>query len=183
MTLTNSARLRNLKYRPPKPALNRGRGQRPSLTGGNNEAQALICFCRHHFGTNHTIGCAIHLACWSLHQEARWRRRNAGGIPRPRGLTAADCALIVVGTIERNTFQGEVKYELDASELEAQRKAVLDYLKGGSSSSDINVEPDLMMSITFAPQSATVNDVDWGPRGPCPEHTGIFGRYTKDRSR
>src|SRR5215510_9546940 len=121
---------------------------------------------------------------WVQKAGTEWRIFvNAGGIPKPRGLTAADCALIVVGTIERNTFQGEVKYELDASELEAQRKAVLDYLKGGSSkpSSDIDVEPDLVMSITFAPQSATVNDVDWGPRGPCPEHTGIFGRYTKEK--
>src|SRR5262245_64721677 len=84
---------------------------------------------------------------WVQKAGTEWRIFvNAGGIPKPRGLTAADCALIVVGTIERNTFQGEVKYELDASELEAQRKAVLDYLKGGSSSSDINVEPDLMMS-------------------------------------
>jgi len=121
---------------------------------------------------------------WVQKAGAEWRILvNAAGIPRPRGRTAADCALIVIGTIERNTFQGEVKYELDASELEAQRKAVLDYLKGGSSkpSSDIDVEPDLVMSITFAPQSATVNDVDWGPRGPCPEHTGIFGRYTKEK--
>src|SRR5262245_2057348 len=56
---------------------------------------------------------------------------NAGGIPRPRGLTAADCALLVVGAIEGNTFQGEVKYDLDTSELKARRKAVLDYLNGG----------------------------------------------------
>jgi hypothetical protein len=34
----------------------------------------------------------------------------AGGIPRPRGLTAADCALVAVGAIEGNTFQGEIKY-------------------------------------------------------------------------
>src|SRR5215831_8689233 len=65
---------------------------------------------------------------------AEWRIFvNAGGIPRPRGRTAADCALIAVGAIEGNTFQGEVKYELDVAELEAQRTAVLDYLKGGSS--------------------------------------------------
>src|SRR5215467_8757804 len=63
---------------------------------------------------------------WVQKAGAEWRILvNAAGIPRPRGRTAADCALIVVGTIERNTFQGEVKYELDASELEAQRKAVL----------------------------------------------------------
>jgi len=110
---------------------------------------------------------------------------NAGGIPRPRGATDADCALIVVGAIEGNTFQGEVKYDLDPSELEAQRKAVLDYLNGGSSkpSSDIDVEAGLKMTITFAPQSATVHDVDWGPGKACTEHTGIFGRYMKDRQR
>jgi hypothetical protein len=68
---------------------------------------------------------------WVQKAGAEWRIFvNAGGIPRA-GATAADCALIVVGTIERNTFQGEVKYELDASELDqARRKAVLDYLKG-----------------------------------------------------
>src|SRR5262249_1912335 len=32
----------------------------------------------------------------------------AGGIPRPRGLTAADCGLIAVGAIEGDTFQGEI---------------------------------------------------------------------------
>jgi len=60
---------------------------------------------------------------------------------------------------------------------------VLDYLNGGSSkpSSDIPVEAGLKMTITFAPQSATVNDVDWGSRAPCPQSTGLFGRYTKDR--
>jgi hypothetical protein len=62
---------------------------------------------------------------------------------------------------------------------------VLDYLKGGSSkpSSDVDVEAGLKMTITFGPQSATVNDVDWAMRSPCPEHTGIFGRYTKDQKR
>jgi hypothetical protein len=112
---------------------------------------------------------------------------NAGGIPRG-GATAADCALIAVGAIEGNTFQGEVKYDFDTSELGApQRKAVLDYLKGGSSkpssASSDDVEAGLKMTITFAPQSATVNDVDWAARSPCPQHTGIFGRYTKDRKR
>jgi hypothetical protein len=108
---------------------------------------------------------------------------NAGGIPRPRGATAADCALIVVGAIEGNTFQGEVKYNLDPSELETRRKAVLDYLNGGSfePSSDDAVEAGLKMTIIFGPQSATVNAVDWGPGGPCPEGTGLIGRYTKDR--
>jgi hypothetical protein len=121
---------------------------------------------------------------WVQKAGAEWRIFvNAGGIPRPRGRTAPDCAVIAVGAIEGNTFQGEVKYGLDGPELEAQRKAVLDYVKGGSSKpgSDIDVEAGLKMTITFAPQTATVNDVDWGARGPCPEQTGIFGRYTKDR--
>ena len=107
---------------------------------------------------------------------------NAGGIPRG-GVTAADCALIAVGAIESNTFQGEVKYDFDASEFKAQRKAGLDYLKGGSSkpssANSDDVEAGLKMTITFAPQSATVNDVDW--EAPCPPHAGIFGRYTKRR--
>src|SRR5262249_7388571 len=61
---------------------------------------------------------------WGQKAGPEWRILvTAAGIPRPRGRTAADCALIVVGTIERNTFQGEVKSLLDASELEAQRKA------------------------------------------------------------
>ena len=52
----------------------------------------------------------------------------AAGIPRPRGLTAADCGLIAVGAIEENTFQGEIK-SFDVPD----RKAVLDCLKGGNS--------------------------------------------------
>ena len=94
--------------------------------------------------------------------------------------------LIVVGAIEGNTFQGEVKYDLDTPQLEAQRKVVLDYLNGGSSkpSSNIDVEAGVKMTITFAPKSATVNDVDWGfPPKVCTPRTGIFGRYTKDRIR
>ena len=122
---------------------------------------------------------------WVQKAGAEWRIFvNAGGIPKSRGRTAPDCALIALGAIEGKTFQGEVKYGLDGPELEAQRQAVLDYVKGGSSKpgSDIDVEAGLKMTITFAPQSATVNDVDWGyGRGPCPNGTGIFGRYTKDR--
>jgi hypothetical protein len=118
---------------------------------------------------------------------AEWRIFiNAAGYPRPRGLTGPDCALIAVGAIEGNTFQGEVKYGLDTSELKAQRNAVLDYLKGDSSkpSSDIDVEAGVKMTITFTTQSATVNDVDWSAeQDPCTPHTGIFGRYTKDQKR
>jgi hypothetical protein len=130
---------------------------------------------------------------WVQKAEAEWRIFVwAGGGYRPRGLTAPDCALIAVGAIEGKTFQGEVKYTFDASAsaFKAQRKAGLDYLKGGSSkpsyssanSDDVeDVEAGLKMTITFAPQSATVNDVDWpyGAQNPCPPHTGIFGRYTK----
>ena len=117
---------------------------------------------------------------------AEWRIFiTAAGYPRG-GRTDPDCALIAVGEIEGNTFQGEVKYSLDTSELKAQRNAVLDYLKGGSSkpSSDIDVEAGVKMTITFTTQSATVNDVDWSAeQSPCTPHTGIFGRYTKDQKR
>jgi len=62
---------------------------------------------------------------------------------------------------------------------------LLDYLNGGNikpSPDDNAVEAGLKMTITFAPQSATVNAVDWGSeRAQCPEGTGLFGRYTKDR--
>jgi hypothetical protein len=118
---------------------------------------------------------------------AEWRIFvGAGGYPRPRGLTASDCDLIAVGAIEGDTFQGEVKYSLAPPELKAQRKAMLDYLKGGSSklSSGIDVEAGVKMTITFTTQSATVNDVDWSAeQDPCTPHTGIFGRYTKDQKR
>ena len=72
-------------------------------------------------------------------------------------LTAADCGLIAVGAIEGKTFQGEIKYIFDASS--GQRKAALDYLKGGSSKpNDIDVEAGHKITITFAPQSATLRD-------------------------
>jgi hypothetical protein len=48
------------------------------LIGANSETKAHLCMSCHRFGANHAIGCAIHLACWSLHQEARWPRRNVG---------------------------------------------------------------------------------------------------------
>jgi hypothetical protein len=120
---------------------------------------------------------------WVQKAGAEWRIFVwAGGVPRGPA-TTQDCALIAVGAIEGKTFQGEVKYDFDASEFKAQRKAGLDYLKGGSSkpssANSDDVEAGLKMTITFAPQSATVNDVDW--EAPCPKHAGIFGRYTKRR--
>src|ERR1700730_1934821 len=45
--------------------------------GDKNEAKVHICSSRDRFGANCTIKCAIRLACWSLHQETRRRRRNA----------------------------------------------------------------------------------------------------------
>jgi hypothetical protein len=104
----------------------------------------------------------------------------AGGIPRPRGLTAADCGLIAVGAIEGDTFQGEIKYVFDNT---ADRKAVLDYLKGGNSKpSDIDVEAGHKLTIAFAPQSATLPHGQFSVvAAGCPDHTGLFGRYTKDR--
>jgi hypothetical protein len=123
---------------------------------------------------------------WVQKVGAEWRIFVwAGGVPRGPGgsATTQDCALIAVGAIEGKTFQGEVKYDFDASEFKAQREAGLDYLKGGSSkpssANSDDVEAGLKMTITFAPQSATVNDVDW--EAPCPPHAGIFGRYTKRR--
>ena len=126
---------------------------------------------------------------WVQKAGAEWRIFVwAGGVPRGPGgsATTQDCALIAVGAVEGKTFQGEIKYTFDASEFKAQRKAGLDYLKGGSSkpsyssanSNDVeDVEAGHKLTITFAPQSATVNDADW--EAPCPPHAGIFGRYTK----
>jgi hypothetical protein len=115
--------------------------------------------------------------------EGGWRIfAIAAGVPRPRGLTAADCGLIAVGAIEGDTFQGEIKYVFDNT---ADRKAVLDYLKGGNSKpSDIDVEPGQKLTITFARQSATLPDGQFSVvAAGCPDHTGLFGRYTKDRKR
>ena len=103
----------------------------------------------------------------------------AGGVPRPRGLTAADCGLVAVGAIEGKTFQGEIKYIFDNTD----RKAALDYLKGGNSKpNDIDVEAGHKITITFAPQSATLRD-DQGDisAAGCTEHHGLFGRFTKRR--
>jgi hypothetical protein len=105
----------------------------------------------------------------------------AGGGYRPRGLTAADCGLIAVGAIQGHTFQGEIKYVFDNT---VDRKAALDYLKGGNSkpSDSEEVEAGHKLTITFARQSATLHDGSVVAAG-CPDHTGLFGRYTKDRKR
>ena len=113
--------------------------------------------------------------------EGGWRIfAIAAGVPRPRGLTAADCGLIAVGAIEGNTFQGEIKYLVDVTD----RKAVLDNLKGGNSKpgDSEEVEPGHKLTITFARQSATLQDGSVVAAG-CPVRTGLFGRYTKDRKR
>lgn len=104
----------------------------------------------------------------------------AAGYPRPRGLTAADCGVIAVGAIEGNTFQGEIKYGFDNT---VDRKAVLDYLKGGNSkpSDSEEVEAGHKLTITFARQSATLQDDSVVVSGACTAHAGLFGRYTKDR--
>ena len=87
---------------------------------------------------------------------------SAGGIPRGAA-TAADCTLIAVGEIKGNTFQGEIKYQLDTAD--------------DKPSPDNAVESGDKMTITFAPRFATVTAADVG----CGIGTGIFGRYTKDR--
>jgi hypothetical protein len=134
---------------------------------------------------------------WVEKAGAEWRIFvDAAGVPRPRGLTAADCALIFVGVIEGNTFQGEAKYFPDPSKLYpnptagspelvgAQRQAVLDYLKGGSSEPSWDaVQAGHKITITFAPQSATLPDGPAVIEAGCPDHTGLFGRYTKDQKR
>jgi len=91
---------------------------------------------------------------------------TAGGIPRG-GATAADCTLITVGEIKGNTFQGEIKYSLDPPDAKP--------------APDNAVEPGHKMTITFAPQSATLTAADVVDL--CPIGTGLFGRYTKDRKR
>ena len=95
----------------------------------------------------------------------------AGGIPRG-GLTAADCALVAVGTIEGNTFQGEIKY-LGDEERDFKTMMVPDHA----------VEAGHNLTITFAPQSATLPDGNDVVAAGCPGGTGLLGRYTKDRKR
>jgi hypothetical protein len=96
----------------------------------------------------------------------------AGGYPRPRGLTAADCALIAVGAIEGNTFQGEIKY---LGDVERDFKTLM--------IPDHAVEAGHNLTITFASQSASLPDGNDLVAAGCPDHTGLFGRYTKDRKR
>jgi hypothetical protein len=124
---------------------------------------------------------------WVQKAGAEWRTFvNAAGYPRGPGgsLTAADCGLIVVGAIEGKTFQGEIKYIFDVLGA-PQREAVLDYLKGGSSKPSLDdVEAGHKLTITFAPQSATLPDGQFSVvEAGCPQHTGLLGRYTKDRNR
>jgi hypothetical protein len=94
----------------------------------------------------------------------------AGGVPRPRGLTAADCALVAVGAIEGNTFKGEIKY---LGDVERDFKTMM--------TPDHAVEAGHNLTITFATQSATLPDGSDVVAAGCPDHTGLFGRYTKDR--
>jgi hypothetical protein len=96
----------------------------------------------------------------------------AGGYPRPRGLTAADCALVAVGAIEGNTFHGEIKY-LGDEERDFKTMMIPDNA----------VEAGHNLTITFAPQSATLPDGHDVVGAGCPDHHGLLGRYTKDRQR
>jgi hypothetical protein len=91
---------------------------------------------------------------------------TAGGIPRG-GATAADCTLIVVGALKNNTLEGEIKYNLDTTDARP--------------SPENAVEPGHKMTITLAPQLATITyaEVDT----VCGMGSGIVGRYTKDRNR
>jgi len=88
---------------------------------------------------------------------------SAGGIPRA-GATAADCTLITVGAIKGNTFQGEIKHQLDPVDEKP--------------SPDNTVESGHKMTITFAKGSATVTAAD--VEALCGMGAGIFGRYVKD---
>ena len=93
-----------------------------------------------------------------------WRVHvTAGGIPRGAA-TAADCTLISVGEIKGNTFEGEIKYQPAPDEKPGPDNAV---------------DPGNKMTITFAPQFATLDYAHVGSL--CGEHSGIFGRYTKRR--
>ncbi len=97
--------------------------------------------------------------------EQDWRVFvTAGGIPKG-GATAADCTLIAIGTLKNNTLQGEIKYNLDTADAKP--------------SPDNAVETGHKITVTFAPQFATVSAADVGDI--CGNGTGIFGRYTKDR--
>jgi hypothetical protein len=88
---------------------------------------------------------------------------SAGGVPRG-GATAADCTLNAVGEIKGNTFQGEIKNQPAPDEKPGPDNAVV---------------PGHKMTITFAPQIATLTAADVDTL--CGQGTGIFGRYTKRR--
>ena len=95
----------------------------------------------------------------------------AAGAPRPRGLTAADCGLIAMGAIEGNMFRGEIKYTVWPDN---------DF----KISADNAVEAGHDLTITFAPQSATLPDGQYDVvAAGCPDRTGLFGRYTKEQKR
>ena len=98
----------------------------------------------------------------------------AAGVPRGPGgsLTAADCGLIAVGAIEGKTFQGEIKY---VGDVERDFKTMM--------IPDNAVEAGHNLTITFAPQSATLPDGPDVVAAGCPDHHGLLGRYTKDRKR
>jgi hypothetical protein len=87
---------------------------------------------------------------------------SAGGIPRG-GATAADCTVMAVGNIKGNTFEGEIKHQLDP----VDRKATPDNA----------VESGHKMTITFVKGFATVSAAD--VEALCGMGTGVFGRYTK----
>jgi hypothetical protein len=87
---------------------------------------------------------------------------DAGGIPRG-GATTADCVLIAVGEIKGNTFQGEIKNQLGTAD--------------DKPSPDNAVESGHKLTITFAPEVATVTAAD--VEFICGGGTGIFGRYTR----
>jgi hypothetical protein len=81
------------------------------------------------------------------------------------GATAADCTLIAVGPIKDNAFQEEIKYGGDMGDE-----------KPGP---NFAVEAGHKMTITFAPNLATLTTADVGDI--CGNGTGLFGGYTKDR--
>jgi hypothetical protein len=91
---------------------------------------------------------------------------SAGGIPRG-GATAPDCTLIMVGALKNKVLEGEIKYNLDTTDAKP--------------SSDNAVEPGHKMTITLAPQLATITHAEVDT--VCGIGSGIVGRYTKDRNR
>jgi hypothetical protein len=78
------------------------------------------------------------------------------------------------GRHQGNTFEGEIKYQPAAyNDKPVPENAV---------------DPGQKMTITFAPQAATVpaaadRDKSSDLVSLCGDRSGIFGRYTKDRKR